>query len=260
MSLDRLNKSTRYLSYTLNRYGDQPLSQVLLPYGELAHAHYLRDSIKDQVDRSFYENTRQRTFSNLDRGPVRRGARVSSFARSEGYLKDYLRKAKNEQDLVNAVKALLGLGDLNLLNDRVSNAQYYYDLAWMGAQNLPLDHPIVVSFDSPVELPAFAPAVIRQEIEPRRAKEIIPVSVSIGANGQVKRVAKDALIEVSTSKTNRARRKARRAVFRPVIENGRLLAVDDHTLDVSIIATRTKAKDEAPSSGASDSADTNIEE
>ena len=240
LSLDRLNKAITYLSYTLNRYGDFPLSQVLLPFGELAHAHHLKDQIEGQVNRSYYQNTSQRGRYDLDRSKVPAGSRVSSFARSEGYLKKYLFKAKEEKDLVNTIHALLGLGDINLLNDRALIAHNHYELAWDAAQYLPVDHPIVVGFDSPHRLPAFNPSVIRQKIEPRRRQALIPLSVNIDAAGYVTRVSKDALIEVSNSRTNRARRIAKRARFRPIIENGKLLAVNDHTHDVRLSVSSVK--------------------
>jgi len=240
LSLVRLNKSTKYLSYALNRYGDRPLSEVLLPYGELALAHHLKSRIKSDVDRSFYQETRQRSYTDLNRVKERSSSRLSSFARSESYLKNYLAKAKDEKDLVNTLRALLGLGDLNLLSGRQNAAQNYYDLAWTGAQNLPIDHPIVTSFEGPVKLPSFSFSVVRLPVEMEGNFETIPVSVTIDETGRVKRVAREALIDVTTSKTNRARRIAKRARFRPAIENGKLIASDGFPYEVKISVLKTK--------------------
>jgi len=245
LSLHRLNKSTRYLSYALNRYGDRPLSEVLLPYGELALAHHLKSRIQSDVDRSFYQDTRQRSYTDLNRVQDRSSKRLSSFGRSESYLKSYLKKAKDEKDLVNTLRALLGLGDLNLMSGRQNAAQNYYDLAWTGAQHLPLDHPIVTSFDNPVKLPSFVFSVIREPIQTDRNFETIPVSVTIDETGRVKRVAREALIDVTTSKTNRARRIAKRARFRPAIDNGKLIASKDFPYEVKISVLRSKTKDDA---------------
>ncbi len=248
LSLQRLNKSTKYLRYALNRYGDRPLSEALLPYGELALAHHLKSKIESDVDRSFYQDTRQRSYTDLNRVKDRSSAssrRLSSFARSESYLKSYLKKAKDERDLVNTLRALLGLGDLNLMSGRQNDAQNYYDLAWRGAQNLPLDHPIVTSFENPVKLPSFGSSVIREPIQTDRNIETIPVSLSIDETGRVKRVAREALIDVTTAKTNRARRIAKRVRFRPAIDNGKLIASQDFPYEVKITVSRSKAQDDA---------------
>ncbi len=250
LSLHRLNKSTKYLSYALNRYGDRPLSEVLLPFGELALAHHLKSRIQSDVDRSFYQDTRQRSYTDLNRVKDRSSKRLSSFARSESYLKSYLRKAKDEKDLVNTLRALLGLGDLNLLSSRQNAAQNYYDLAWTGAQNLPLDHPILASFENPVKLPSFSFSVVRQPVETDENFETIPVSVTIDKTGRVKRVAREALIDVTTAKTNRARRIAKRARFRPAIDNGKLIASEDFPYEVRVSVLRSKVKDEVDDNAA----------
>lgn len=250
LSLHRLNKSTKYLSYALNRYGDRPLSEVLLPYGELALAHHLKSRIQSDVDRSYYQDTRQRSYTDLNRVKDRSSKRLSSFARSESYLKSYLSKAKDEKDLVNTLRALLGLGDLNLLSSRQNAAQNYYDLAWTGAQNLPLDHPIVTSFESPVKLPSFSFSVVREPIQTDENIETIPVSVTIDETGRVKRVARGALIDVTTAKANRARRIAKRVRFRPAIDNGKLIASTDFPYEVKISVLRLKTKDDVDDNAA----------
>jgi len=240
-SLNYLNSSTRYLGYAVNRYGDKPLSQILLPYGELALAHHFKSRIQHEVDRSFYQDTRQRSYTDLNRSAPRQGLRLNSFSRSERYLKDYLRKAKNERDLINTIQALLGLGDLNLLADKINTAGKYYDLAWSGAQNLPVAHPLVESFNSPVKLPSFNFAVVRRPIAPVREFETIPLSINVDDDGKVRKVAREALIDTSVSNTNRARRIAKRVRFRPVIENGKLIAVNEYRYEVQISVRKPKA-------------------
>ncbi len=240
-SLNYLNSSTRYLGYAVNRYGDKPLSQILLPYGELALAHHFKSRIQHEVDRSFYQDTRQRSYTDLNRSASRQGLRLSSFSRSERYLKDYLRKAKNERDLINTIQALLGLGDLNLLADKTNTASKYYDLAWSGAQNLPVTHPLVESFNAPVKLPSFNFAVVRRPIAPVREFETIPLSIDVDDDGKVRKVAREALIDTSVSNTNRARRIAKRVRFRPVIENGKLTAVNEYRYEVQVSVRKSKA-------------------
>ena len=145
---------------------------------------------------------------------------------------------------------MLGLGDLNLMSGRQDAAQKYYDLAWTGAQHLPLEHPIVVSFENPVKLPSFGFSVIREPLPSDGNFETIPVSLTIDETGRVKRVAREALIDVTTAKTNRARRIAKRARFRPAIDNGKLIASQDFPYEVRISVLRSKAKDDADDNAA----------
>ncbi len=240
LSLEYLNKSTRYLGYAINRYGDRPLSEVLLPYGELALAHQLRSRIQLEVDRSFYQDTRQRGFSDIDRTKSRR-LPSNTYTRSEAYLRDYLRKAQREKDLENTIHALLGLGDSALMSGRMNTAEKFYDLAWTGAQNLSITHPIVESFNRPIKLPAFQFSVVRKERAPSRPMELIPLSINIETDGRVRKVAREALVETTSAMTGRARRIIKRARFRPIIENGKLIPVNDYRYEVPITVRKSKA-------------------
>jgi len=247
LSLSHLNKSVRFLGYAVSRYGDRPLSEVLLPFGELALAHHFKSRIQNDVDRTFYQDTRQRSFTDLDR-QSRKPVRTNSFSRSERYLLDYLRKAKTERDLINTIQALLALGDINLMSDRINTAGKYYDLAWTGAQNLPVTHPLAESFNAPVKLPSFNFSVVRKPNASEREFEVVPMSINIDDDGKVRKVAREALIDTTVSTTTRARRIAKRIRFRPIIENGKLIPVSDYRYDVQVSVRKSKtvaAKDSA---------------
>jgi len=239
LSLSYLNHATRYLGYVVNRYGDQPLSEILLPYGELALAHYEQSRIQNEVDRSYFQDTRKRSYNDLNKLKVRH-SKVNSFSRSEGFLKDYLRKAKGERDLVHTIQALLGLGDLSLLTGRSTAANKYYDLAWTGAQSLPLTHPIVESFNSPVKLPSFNFSVLRRPSIPDRETELVALSINIDDDGRVRNVASKALVDTDTLTTTRARRLVKRYKFRPIIENGKLVASKDYRYEVRVVSRKAK--------------------
>jgi tetratricopeptide (TPR) repeat protein len=240
LSLKNLNQSTKYLGYAVSRYGDRPLSEILLPYGELALAHYLQNRIKDEVDRSFYQDTRQRGYNDSNRLQSKY-ANLNSYSRSEGFLKDYLRKAKNERDLVNTIQALLGLGDLNLLTGRTSAAKKYFDLAWSGAQNLPISHPIVESFNRPVKLPSFNFSIVPRPVIESRPTELVALSINIDDDGRVRTVAREALSEADTWTSTRARRLVKRYKFRPIIENGKLVASTDYRYEVQVVLRKPKS-------------------
>jgi len=240
LSLSYLNSSIRWLSYAINRYGDRPLSEVLLPYGELALAYHMRGRISNEAGRSFPQTQNQRQF----RDQVSSVSFFSgnSFARSENYLKHYLRKSKEERDLINTVRALLALGDLNILSDRVNSASRYYGLAWTGAQNLPVTHPLAESFNAPVKLPSFNFSVVRQPRESDREVELVPLSINVDDDGRVRKVGRESLSEASVSSTNRARRIVKRSRFRPIIENGKLISVKDYHYNVEVTSRRSKPK------------------
>jgi len=244
LSLSYLNSSIRWLSYAINRYGDRPLSEVLLPYGELALAYHMRGRISNEADRSFpqTQNQRQRQLLDLERVSSVSFFSGNSFARSENYLKHYLRKSKEERDLINTVRALLALGDLNILSDRVNSASRYYDLAWTGAQNLPVTHPLAESFNAPVRLPSFNFSVVRQPRESDREVELVPLSINVDDDGRVRKVGREALSEASVSSTTRARRIVKRSRFRPIIENGKLTSVKDYHYNVEVTSRRSKPK------------------
>jgi hypothetical protein len=240
LSLSHLNNSIKYFGYAVSRYGDSPLSEILLPYGELALAHYERSRVQHEVDRSYYQDTRQRAYNDLSKLQVKH-SKLNSYSRSEGYLKDYLRKAKNERDLVNTIQALLSLGDLSLLTGRFMAADKYFDLAWTGAQNLPLTHPIVNSFTSPVKLPSFNFSVVRRLPLPSRQTELVALSINIDDDGRVRRVANEALVDTDKWTTTKARRLVKRYKFRPIIENGKLIPSKDYRYEVSVVSRKSKA-------------------
>ena len=254
LSVSNLDRSIYHLAYAVNRYGRHPLSEVLLPYGELALAFYYKGRSTNEVARTYQDrqsrvsnqgliSSRKRDpFANADRSRSTVFSTANSYARGERYLKDYLRKSKTERDLVNTIQALLALGDLNILTDRANSAKRYYDLAWTGAQNLPVDHPLVESFNNPVKLPAFTVSVVRRPQEPIKETELVSLSINVDDDGKVRKVQREALVEASVSSTTRARRVVRRARFRPVIENGKLVPVKDYAYDVELTVRNSKPK------------------
>ncbi len=249
LSIIHLDQAIRYFSYAVNRYGDRPLSELLLPYGELALSHHLKSRIDVGIDRSFRTSPREQPFGGLNRSDSRQqsrlgsrqGSQFNSSYRGERVLLAYLRKAKGEQDLINTLQALLALGDLNLLSGRVGDANRYYDLAWSGAQHLPATHPIVESFNMPVKLPAFTSSIVRKPVVSARKIELIPLTITIDDDGRVRKVSRDALVETTTALTNRARRIARRIKFRPIIENGKLIPISDYRYEVEVSVRKPKA-------------------
>jgi hypothetical protein len=239
LSLSHLNQSAKYLGYAIDRYGDRPLSEILLPYGDLALARFEQSRIQDGVNRAYSHESRRDDSINL-KMRQRQQSKLSSYSRSESVLKQYLRKAKLERDLVNTIQALLGLGDLSLLTGRAASANKYFDLAWSGAQNLPVTHPIIESFNGPVKLPSFNLSVVRKPLLQTKPTELVALLINIDDDGVVRRVANDDLVKAEKSATSKAKRQVKRYRFRPMIENGKLVASTAYRYEVEVASRKSK--------------------
>jgi tetratricopeptide (TPR) repeat protein len=240
LNLNHLNKATRYFGGAVNRYGDLPLSEVLLPFGELALAHHYRSKIQNEIASATFPGVPRTNFANTNSLNGRR-LQIDSFSNSERILKSYLRKAKNERDLINTIYALLGLGDLHLLTGRTSKADKYFDLAWAGAQNLPATHSIIESFNNPVKLPSFHFSVVRRPPVSRRETELIVLSINVDNDGRVRSVETDALVDVDKWVVTKAKRMVKRYKFRPVIDNGKLVESKGYRYELQIASRKSKA-------------------
>jgi hypothetical protein len=225
--LSSINRAMTHFNYVYLRYGDKPLSEVLMPYGELAFLWYLKNEIKLEVNNDLKRGIRNVPFSQLDKSRV---AVSPERARSKGleYLSDYYNKANAEGDIENVVRSLLNTGDLNLIYGRQSEARQFYAAAWKRAQLLPEEHPLVRSFDTAVRLPNFKYALTgqRQNVLAGQSRNAdieyneISLTLLISMDGQVKGIDENIDRKRFGSALIRAKRIAKRIKFRPIIENG----------------------------------------
>ena len=224
--LSSINRAMKHFEYVLARYGDQPMSQVLMPYGELAFLWYLKNEIRLEVNNDIKRGTRQLTFSQIDKS---RYAVTPERARAKGLkiLNDYYQKAFDEGDLENVVRALLNTGDLNIIYARQAEAQQFYIAAWERAKLLPDEHPLLKSFDKPVKLPNFKYAL--KSAPPSLDKEYyeVPLRLSININGRVKGIQNNVDHKQYGSSLMRAKRLIKKFKFRPILENGKPLKVSE---------------------------------
>jgi len=241
-SVALLDKARRYLSFAVARYGDAPLNEKLMPYGELALISYLRSSADRPLSRagSFTQPTR-RSEQFFRRTEVGFDQRAIAFNSGERSLKTYLLKAREDESTDQAVHALLGLGDVNLLFSRTGIATQYYQLAWLEVKKLAEDHPLHQQFKQPVQLPAFNYAQDRQPIERKNASLYIPMTFSVDRFGQVNNIVKINEGEPNFKYFNKARRALRKAKFRPTINEGVTVATDRLSEEVRIFVKRDKA-------------------
>lgn len=243
-SLILLNSASRYFRYAISRYGDQPIDQLTMPYGELAYVLYLKSKLSSQAERVTFQDPRQqrqRSFHQFER--ERRALPAvprNPLGGSERFIRQYLSKAEEANDVEHGVRALLNLGDINLLFGRRQFAEQYYAEAWKLAQNLDGDHELVVSMRQPVKLPAFYYSQERPEAPKFNPEVKFPLDVSIDANGKVSKVLTDPKASETPKIAQRARRLARRLSFRPAIEGGKMVGTDQFTQDVRVLVRRSE--------------------
>jgi len=252
LSLSYLDRANKYLTAAVTIYGGNPINVLFMPYGELALVNYWQSKVADRVSRvSNNQLGRPRqsgSFSNTTRSGLPNRAGLAqldnsnilqkSFSRGEHYLKRYLQKARDENNLEATVSALINLGDVNLLFNRRSAAAQYYEVAWVEAQQLSEDHPIISSFQMPVELPAFTYSQPRDFIERPDRSMFIPLMFDVDKNGKVGKVAPLEGGAESVELFSRARRATRRLLFRPVIEKGKMVGSDLHTHNVRVLVKK----------------------
>ena len=244
-SIANLASAERYLKYAIDRYSDEPMDKLLMPYGELALVNFLKGKTQSEVRTKRVEDrrnlppslSRQESINIIEQERVKYAVE-NSFYQAEEYLIKYLTKAKAEDNNEHVITALLNLADLNLLYGRKIGASQYYELAWMEAQELPVDHPIVVEFSQPTALPAFSYALEREPVEGRLKALFVPLTFNLDDRGRVRGFSEDNTGEPYPDLLKRAMRAAKRMRFRPVIENGKMIGANDYTYDIKVLVRR----------------------
>ena len=115
-NLSLLNSASNYFRYLIRRYGDQPIDRLFMPYGELAYTQHLKRKIAARVDNSVFfdasRSQRSRDFGGFDRRSQPQIRSSLSIDTGEGYMRDYLMKARRSGNTVHIVQALLNIGDI----------------------------------------------------------------------------------------------------------------------------------------------------
>ena len=237
ISIVFLDKAVHYFSSAVNRYGNKPIDQLLMPYGELSEAFYYRSRLNQRVNkvRDFSVSGRDDRFDPFRRLD-RKNFVKNSFSKSELYARLHLSKAEDEKSQRQIVLALLALGDSNLLFNRKKPAASFYKSAWEEAQKLPADDPIVYSFNEPVLLPAFNYS-IEKELPKRQGATyaFLPVIANIDETGKVTSVFENVAGAVSAKAASRARRIVKNSKFRPIIQNGEMLPSSQHEETIRVV-------------------------
>lgn len=232
-ALERVNSALRLFNYAVNRYGDAPLSQQVMPYGELALLQFIKSTVNRELDRSFYEQSRFRQFSDIDKAPR---ARTGNNHLGNGlfHLRKYLKKANDENNVEHQVRALRDIGDMYLLFNRSQQAASSYNMAWLKAAELEESHELVTGFDNPVRLPDFNYAGQREEVINSERVVKVPLNFDIDQHGRVSKIHTVASDDPKPKMIIRAKRVSKRLKFRPNIENGKIIATNNFDYDVRV--------------------------
>lgn len=231
-----LDAARRYLRYAVARYGRAPISEKLMPYGELALISYLRKTVEFTPGSrtTFFDQQRSQSRNQFALQRQEFAQSAASFSSGEQSMKSYLIKARKDKNNEQIVRALLGLGDFNLLFEQSSIAQQYYAFAWVEAQKLDEGHVLRASFDRPVQLPAFNYALQRLPVERKKPSRYIPMSFKVDSFGRVNDIADFAEDDPNFEFLKKARRTLRKTKFRPVISDGKVASSELIKEDIRI--------------------------
>lgn len=241
-SNSHLSNADSYFNFILNRYGNRSISELKLPYGELALVNYWRSKLAfltvqptsrdrgGRFDRGGLRQSNGRRFSRRDQVVVS----DKTFSRAEFYLKRYLIRVRDEGTPQMEVKALLNLGDINLMSSRRLVASQYYQQAWLEAQKLPLDDPLLDVFDQPVALPDFNYAIERELIVRGDQALLVALTFDVDQFGRTGNVQPLAEENKNFPYFSKARRALKKTLYRPVIMEGKPVARSTFSDDVLV--------------------------
>ena len=235
--LELLRKANNFLIYAVSRHENLPMSEKLMPYGEIALANTLVSKILASVDKiSVWQARQVRSQTELEKQREDTRYLAQSFKRAEYYLTKYLKKAHDEAQNKDVVTALLQLGDLNLLFQRRTVAEEYYKEAWQAMEQLEDGEELRAQMAEPVRLPAFNYALERGTVATKRRTINIPMVFGVGDNGKVTNIQPIEKGDANYEYRSSARRAARKLLFRPSIIDGELAATERVSLEVRVTA------------------------
>jgi len=232
-SLLSLSQADLYFNYVLRRYGSNPINELKLPYGELALVNFWRSKVTSSTSGSANFSVFSGRNSALGQFPNRGGRQFNNvvspsggvfFARAEFYLKRYLARARTEGTPQTVVKAILNLGDINLMFERRTVASEYYKLAWAESLKLAPGDPFLETFDRPVALPDFEYALERKHVVKGDQALLVPMKFKVDQFGRVGDIQPITEANKNFPYFSEAKRAVRRIIYRPVIQDGKLVA------------------------------------
>jgi len=232
-SLESLSQADLYFNYVLRQYGSIPITEIKLPYGELALVNFWRSKVADAASAPANLPTFSGRGTRLGQFPTTRNTTFANvvapsggvfFSRAEFYLKRYLARARSEGTPQMVAKAMLNLGDINLMFERRLIASEYYKRAWAEALKLAPGDPFLKTFDQPVALPDFEYALGRKHVVRGNQALLVPMKFKVDQFGRVGDVQPIEKGNKNFPYFSKAKKAVRKTVYRPIIRDGKLVA------------------------------------
>ena len=216
-SVQTLLRAKDHLISAIKQYGDKPMKELLMPYGELALISYFEGQMQPDLDKTALIVDKKLKYSkNLDIRQWQLALYIDDpFPGGEEILMEYLEKAYKEKNNFHVLKALIALGDLNLLFNNMDGAHKNYNLAWKAAELTNQTEIFTNEFSQPLALPRFYFAADRKPIKPSRPTVLVPLTIKVSKNGRVRGVEKLPKDHKFAEYFSKARRAARHTTFRP---------------------------------------------
>ena len=253
------NSAPAYLRESIERFtsiieqnNHQRIDEVMLPYGELAMASYLGNNIvrkaefffdeDDLGDGSAEPNGQGPGASSETAQRVRVSAPEEDLLHNDylnrvvpntlEVLKVYYRKAYDEENVVEALYAVLALGDLNFSVGREEIADQYYKVAWNVGSVLPSNHPRRLGLSQPSPIPnfnyAYSPNISVESAETMN----MPLKFDVNQKGQLDNIT--SVSDDDKEFLSKARRELRGMIFRPALNNGERISQEDYEYVLSM--------------------------
>ena len=216
-SVQTLLRAKDHLISAVKQYGDKPMDELLMPYGELALISYFEGQMQPDLDKTALIVDKKLKYSkNFNIREWQLALYIDDpFPAGEEVLMEYLKKAYEEENNFHVLRALIALGDLNLLFNRMDGAHKNYNLAWKAAELTNQIEVFTNEFSQPLALPNFHYTADRKPIKPSRPTVLVPLTIKVNKNGRVKGVKKLPKDHEFVKYFSKARRAARHTTFRP---------------------------------------------
>ena len=237
-TMESLVTAKKYFLSAISHYGDRPISELFMPYTELALISYLEKKynpdqflLTSKNDSRPFNNNRLRNDFSLNRNQMR-----DPFVDGYKLLKVYLDKANTEENNFHVLKSLIALGDLHQLFDKKNKATELYKVALDVAKLTDQEDVLSEMFSKPVVLPNFHYAKDREVVTPTRPSILIPITFNVSKKGWVSDLVKFVPESEFAKYYSLARKEVNKLTFRPKISSvGIAVSTDvDHTVRVYV--------------------------
>ena len=249
--MDSLRSARHYFSQVLLR--NTKLDKKFIPYGELFLVTYLESNIISDLPliidnaRSPFGTSSERIFRGSEQRSRTQATQAFQLERDFKYLRNsynrgfnvfnsYIRKARNDGDTEDVVRALLGWADTLTLFNRSEEASEYYKLAWTEAQTIDSKQKWLDDFNQPKLIPAYDYLVDRQAQPAPEGELSMPLILSVAKDGSVSEVQGVGISEDQEKQFKSVRKDALKLNFRPAIINGETIDTNEFAYEARVPA------------------------